>query len=806
MIRDEVKAVLRDSLIKGRYNLLLGAGIALDSTNATGDNLPSAETLRTDLCAVTGAPASTTLTRVCGLLDEQQRLEQLTRRFSGCQPGPSLRMLTHYLWRRLFTFNIDDVLEVLYRTSPDAKQELVALNFNAPFEPTPERSELLAVHLHGWVGQPEAGYVFSASEYVRVMSSLNPWMHLLSEILSTEPFIIAGTSLNEVDLEYYLSFRSDKTPRRDRGPSVLIQPNPDVVTEADCKRYGLELFAGTFGDFLEWLRAEIPHPPTVQDLVVPDATTLFSVRPSPRDLVAFFSDFELVQAADAGLPAMPTGFLYGREPKWTDIDAHLDIEREDNTLLLERVDAELAGLGSGRKALIVLDDAGSGKTTAARRTAHDLVDRGTPVLSACTTSRLDPDVAASCFKKLASPAVVLVDGIADHAEQIAQMLDDPEVADKVVLLGTERAYRRDYLNVVFGNTDRIFWKLKRPSKTEREQLLERYRTYGLVGTHEALQRPERFVGDLSGDPMAVAICRIMNDFKPLADIIRSLWHESDPGDRALYLCVALAEHCVKSGLRYSLLQGIAGPGRSITNLFEPDTPLGVALNSMDDEYVVAANGVIAEQVLFRTARNDREAVMAAFEAVASALAPHVNRTAIMKRSPEARLAGRLFDCDKVVKPLLRDGAEAFYVAVQTQWEWNSRYWEQRALLAADTDLEAAITYARHAVAIELHSYPLTTLGKVLLMEMENVPAKRDDAYAEAVTQLAKAIEREYKYSRVTIHPYATLLAGTAKYLELGGRPSPKQSETVGLYLAEAKIRFGGDVQFDGIIERLEGLL
>src|SRR5438128_1307790 len=107
-----------------------------------------------------------------------------------------------------------------------------------------------AIHLHGWVGKAQNGFVFSHAEYARVMTTLNPWMHLLSEILATEAFIIAGTSLNEVDLEYYLSHRTDATPRRDRGPSLLITPNPDAATEADCKRHDLVLVRATFGEFL----------------------------------------------------------------------------------------------------------------------------------------------------------------------------------------------------------------------------------------------------------------------------------------------------------------------------------------------------------------------------------------------------------------------------------------------------------------------------------------------------------------------------------------------------------------------------
>ena len=90
-----------------------------------------------------------------------------------------------FLWR-LFTFNVDDVLENLYQGT--RKQNLVPLNFSAPFEPTPERRELQAIHLHGSALWPEDGFVFAVTEYVKVMSSLNPWMHPLAEILATEPF------------------------------------------------------------------------------------------------------------------------------------------------------------------------------------------------------------------------------------------------------------------------------------------------------------------------------------------------------------------------------------------------------------------------------------------------------------------------------------------------------------------------------------------------------------------------------------------------------------------------------------------
>ncbi len=175
----------------------------------------------------------------------------------------------------------------------------------------------------------------------------------------------------------------------------------------------------------------------------------------------------------------------------------------------------------------------------------------------------------------------------------------------------------------------------------------------------------------------------------------------------------------------------------------------------------------------------------------------------MRRSPEARLVGRLLDADKVVRPLLDAGAEGFYISVQSQWDWNSRYWEQRALLAAETDLDSALQYARHAVAIERHPFPLTTLGKILLMQMDIPSRGVEGLYGEALATLSAAIESEARRSRITVHPFATLLSGTARYCELGGVLTASQRERIDSYYAEAQARFGGDAMIDAVLRRLD---
>ena len=66
------------------------------------------------------------------------------------------------------------------------------------------------------------GYVFSYTEYAGLMTTNNPWMHLLAEILSTESFIIAGTSFNEGDLGIISAIEMRPHPSEDEDSPYLF--------------------------------------------------------------------------------------------------------------------------------------------------------------------------------------------------------------------------------------------------------------------------------------------------------------------------------------------------------------------------------------------------------------------------------------------------------------------------------------------------------------------------------------------------------------------------------------------------------
>ena len=269
---------------------------------------------------------------------------------------------------------------------------------------------------------------------------------------------------------------------------------------------------------------------------MPDVGSLFRRKPAERQELRFFADFELVSASEE--PQAPTlsPFLYGREPDWSDLHRHLDIERTDNQMFGDLA-RKLFNNADDDRLAVLLDDAGTGKTTILRRVAHDLAREGFIVLSVRAISRIDVEVAKECMTQIGARFLLLVDNLADHLEQIVDILDDKTIASRLVVLGAERAYRREYLEVVLGSRPRHFISLQALQESELLQVLQRYRSYGLLGVADAVKRPLRYTRELSGEPFSVVICRLLNDFRPLEQIIRSLWAAAGPAaKKAFSLC------------------------------------------------------------------------------------------------------------------------------------------------------------------------------------------------------------------------------------------------------------------------------
>lgn len=112
------------SIKAGEYNAFLGAGVSLDAVNVAGELLPSGEVLRARLCEVAELSTRSPMQRAASALTPEQIETELTVRFSGAVPGPSLSPFPRFLWKRIYTLNIDEGLEAAYRLPGNLQRPL----------------------------------------------------------------------------------------------------------------------------------------------------------------------------------------------------------------------------------------------------------------------------------------------------------------------------------------------------------------------------------------------------------------------------------------------------------------------------------------------------------------------------------------------------------------------------------------------------------------------------------------------------------------------------------------------------------
>lgn len=802
MLSNDQLEALRPTLFAGHYNLLLGSGVSLDSTDRFDKPLKSATDLTVELCNLKGVKTTTPLSRVSTLLDAKETEKYLTQPYFACRPGESVRRLTSFVWKAAFTFNIDDALEAAYDRVTRPKQVIESLNYDTIYKTAQTKKDLQIIHLHGFTRESDKGYVFSTNDYSRVTRGLNAWMHVLSELLASEPFIIAGTSLNEPDLDYYLSGRTAHSGRSNRGPSLFIEPYPDKITESLCARHGLVLVPAKLSDFLAWLSTTIGDAPSVNELVVPSIHGLFKSPLPAEEQLSFFTSFELVRPATQNPDGELSPFYFGRSARWSDLAASLDVPTNDEL----EFGAKARNIVSGNDPIIhilcAISEPGSGKTTQIRRAAYNLAREGHVVFCLNSKSVFSPENTAKVLAAADRPIVLVIDGIADHASALRSVITSLKTEKPLVILTADRDYRRDHIDRVLGDLSVEFLKISDWDADGYEKLLERLRKAGLLGNSDAVRYPTQFATRLLGDSIAIATCRALNNFRPLESILKSLWNDAPDAARRSFAIAALGEHCHAGGVFYPILES-AYPNEDLADQLQFDCPLPLAYAEEDGDYVLPLHPVVADHLLRMLSREKASLLLDMFCRLADALSPYVNRRTAIERTAEARLAARLFNAERVARPLLGLLADDFYMKTRESWQWNSRYWEQRALFTQTSDIDTAIQYARHAVAIEGHPFPWTTLASLLAKKMEAIQAGHKPFYDEIYELLTLVFQAESARSwRPTPHPYAALFHATNVFLEQGGTLPPRQKDWIATQIQTSASIFPRDFKLNAAGTRI----
>lgn len=782
---EEERRTVWSALNAGSYYLFTGSGVSLDSQGVEG-NMLSAGELNERLRKLTDLGPTSTLQQNYSLLSPEEIKSNITIPYTCLKPGNTIEALARIPWRRVYTLNVDNAFEYASRSLARAanlpSEVIASFNYNELFhELSPDHIQSV-VHLHGNVEKSETSYVFSHNEYARHMNRPNSWMMTLTQLMKSEPFIVAGTSLDEIDVEFYLQQHAgiDRSDRQ-RAVSILVEPYPSRLTRKICTDHGLVLFEGKALDLINALRSEFTDFSNPFSEFGPQ--TEYGYGHDPQTVVLFESSFEKVKPS-AEPSQEGARFLLGAPLTWNLIASGVDVDRS----VVRQVEREIGeNLKSEAQGLVYLADPGSGKSSLLRKVAFRAAQKYRNVFYYSGVERLDEATVANIISRVQGDVLIFVDNVADSASYIVGIMD---ALDKrsVCFVCIERSYRYPYLADAFAEHDVTVKRLDLDlARSEASKLLAKNEEFGLSDVSQRSDFDRQMaLAEVVKNPIAIANCRIQNNFLAFDQIVRSMLAGCPPEELKFFILAALARHAYAGGVSKAVLHAI--PGRaSFTEVDNIYSRLPVVGAPDAPGYVIPARAAVSERVLEVIKTSNPKLVVECLIELCRQLAPRVNRDTIRRRTPEAKLTGGLMDFDRTIQRFINDYAEEFYGSIAAEWDWNSRYWEQLALMKLSRFLEnrddpfllqEAIQNARFAYSIDEHPLSLTTLAKTLFAALDAEAGDKDVIFAEGWRLIYSAIEIEKSWTRIKPTAFIVAFKGVRSFAERGGQLTGDQANEV----------------------------
>lgn len=817
----------------GKYSLLLGAGASVGAKSEDGRPLPKGDEFSAEIVSHfnLSISAGTPLpyiweAAVAKVGDERGVRARLTvPRFLKCSPADHHRLLSTFPWKRIFTFNIDDVLPASYNGSTGPIQQLSAVHFDDDYrEADWVADECQAVYLHGAELFPDSPIVFGPPAYAAATTRQHTWWHVFADSFLTDPFIVVGATLREPDFEAYLVLKN-RPHLPLQVPSFFVSPQIDDAIAATCKRLGLTPIKATCDQFLSHLDRLLPsrQPLSKRYSAQVGSGGLLRLLKDAPEAAVFGRQFVHVNHSQSWPKSdqPPHAFYEGFDPNWDDIASSRDVHRAFEKELAESVSAFLKAPANQADAVALTcleGNAGAGKTTALMRLSSALATEGYQTFFYVGfQERLRDDLLLQLAEGMVpgESFVAAIDNLSDHLTQVRRFMETfPHGKGRCFVLGAERSTRRKQVESRMSGLPRIAFRTVPPLTTDEAlDLAGKLRLAAklgeLAGTTDAALAA-RFTGTRETG-WAGQLLAILLDVVPggrFADRLASEWRAiPDEATRAFYGIVCMASACgvpVRSAIALRALSVLGlQSGGSIFSAISTGALRGLVVWS--GENVKPRHRVIAEATLNECV--DGDVAFRFAHGLAIALAPYVSRKTIISKSGEARLAPQLMDADGAVVPLLGNRADEWFQLLEQTWGWNSRYWEQRSLSALKRRQYArARDFAQQAVGIEQHPLPITTCALVQLASAESDRAlgqrERDSLFDSAIGYLDRAIRLSLAHHRAEIHPYHILLNQACRVARrLFNRLPDNLASVVRSHAQEARRLFGRNQEISTLLDQ-----
>jgi hypothetical protein len=709
---------LLDGVAAGLYHLVMGAGGSAGVSNSHGP-LPMAAELTALLLEeadATAPPAGVTLqrafTRAVATRGAHAVEALLRMRYSRCTPAEWQLICPKIPWQAIWTLNVDDSMEHAYLATGDrAQRAVVKLWQDAPTPLGGRRDEVPIVHLHGYVGElekrDEPQLVFTLEQYLGVLrtTDLGNWQTRFRGEYPSAPVIVIGARLHEeVDLAGVIQTGNNSA---DFGyPSLIVRPNLTDFERDEYREWGLLPVSASAEDFLELLRSALKDR---EEAAKGDA---YSTRYTRSTF------FELTGRKAAYSRPAGHDFYGGHEPQWLDILENRDAVPK----WVKDLSSEIGppqDYANVPRLYYLHGDPFSGKSVGLLRLARELARLGWRPAYLTGQERLDVEEALRYFADRPN-GLLIVDDLRPELSEIANLLSRADQSgQRMVVVGAERRsslyHTRRVVSAKYlvGVESRLF--VEPTSGFWTAILLKRHRA-GRLGILESEDRQAWRLHFVRHQFELFSSLASLEDAEGFIDRGLRVIGSIEPSLRVAFAGVGLF---AAVGLEAPVSAVAASSGMSVSGFLTACEPNGVlsewiALDERAPGFVRMRHRYLGELLLRSESRQEHGVDLPSLlQDLLISISDRVGFESIMRKDFYHRAASQLMDLALVRRVLRVDDVDNWYEQLSSQYGWNARFWEQRALGLPD-QLDRAFSYAKRAVSRHEDAFTLNTLGTVLM--------------------------------------------------------------------------------------------
>lgn len=777
MLSENDRQNLFRNLSRNRVVLVTGAGFSKDARNIQGEKLPDSKSLASKLWEYLYGDEYDDLSNLKTLYAAAQKnrkgisgLKQFLSENLHAETIPSwYKEVTNWYWNRIYTFNIDDLIEQIYHDLPVSLKTIVAPDY---FH---ERDQFLRqiqyIKLHGSITEDKP-LTFGPMEYAtRAAMRTDIWYHHFVEDYSTLPTIFIGTELDEPLFWQYIELRGAhaRGEEKVRRPKCFLVnpmiPKPNIEM---LEQFNIVPIFATAQQFFEWL-SEQCRPYSREDVLrnvyeglEPALQASQQGMPTERvrEIEYFFSRFKApVRPVE---PKRSSMFLLGIPPTWddiaSDIDARRDISGEINSFLREMHDSSRYDI------LQITSPAGGGKSTVLRRAALELVDDGFTVYFSDGSSPLDSGKVARYVSSFPNRSFLFFDNAGDDLSVIAELWDrvkgSPNCPVFVLASRTNDAvYKGDELERVGAQVKEI--PLTNLSLEEIRRVLEtldRHDRLGKLKEKSQAAREKEFVR--KAKKQILVAMREATSGLGFDEILTDEFHKISPGSaKLLYLINALASDDDYGMTMQQMISSIDLPPNEVQLLVERNLSGILVQHENDPSKFYIRHPAIAHYIVQSAPRPE---LAVATRLLLCSLATVMPEGAEKKNSRAFRLYRRLLSHTEMLARYPNDlnTVRSIYDGIRDSYRDDGHYWLHYGAYEVEQqggEIGLAENYLDQASGLMPYSRQVETVKAHLLFKKAEQAA--NPAVAEQYANEALAILRVHMANPQSVSKHALHIFG-----------------------------------------------